>query len=377
LTDAPFDLLFQPGRIGRLTTANRFVRSATAERLADNETGIPGPALAEMYYRLAAGEVGLIVAGHAYVDRAGKCHPEMTAIDRDEVVPHLKRLTDAAHAGGAKIALQINYGGAGCDPKVTPLRSAPSLVPDEGISGEDFRELAADEIPALAGRYAEAAVRARGAGYDAVQIHGAHGYLVSQFLSPLRNHRTDEWGGDIAGRSRFLREIGRAVRAAVGPDYPLFVKLGVRDYKEGGLTLEDGLWVVGQLKDWGFDAVEISHGVGGPESSARRNGSAEMEAPFFAFARAARAVTDLPLILVYGLRTAAAMREVLSTGAADFVSLCRPLIREPELPRRIRLGEREVAECRTCGRCWPSGLGEGSACRNTALLAQDRANVAR
>ena len=172
-------------------------------------------------------------------------------------------------------------------------------------------------------------MRAREAGYDAVQIHGAHGYLVSQFLSPLRNRRTDEWGGDIAGRSRFLKEIGRAARAAVGPDYPLFVKLGVRDYKEGGLTLADGLWVVGKLKGWGFDAVEISHGVGGPEATARSNGSAETEAPFLAFSRAAREVTDLPLILVYGLRTAAAMREVVSAGAADFVSLCRPLIREP------------------------------------------------
>ena len=360
------DLLFSPGTLGSLALPNRIVRSATAERLAD-ESGVPGPSLAETYGRLAQGEVGLIVGGHAYVDRAGKCHPEMTAIDRDEMAPRLRPFTDAAHAGGAKIALQINFGGASCDPSVTPERLAPS--PFTPADGGACRAFTSDEIGELVGMFADAARRTREAGYDAVQIHGAHGYLVSQFLSPLRNHRTDEWGGDIAGRSRFLREIGRAVRAAVGHDYPLFVKLGVRDYEAGGLTTEVGLWVIGQLSDWGFDGVEISHGIGGPARGAAEAGTpAEREAPFLALARRAREATDLPIILVNGLRSAAAMREVVESGAADFVSLCRPLIVEPDLPRRIRLGETTVAKCRSCRRCWPERMGEGARCRNAALV---------
>ena len=366
--DPATDLLFTPARLGSLAIANRFVRSATAERLSD-ESGVPGRALAEMYERLAAGEVGLIVGGHAYVDRRGKCHPEMTAIDRDAVVPHLRRVTDAAHAVGTKVALQINFGGAGCDPTVTPLRLVPSLVGPEMAEG-GHHALTDGETSELISRYADAARRVREAGYDAVQVHGAHGYLVSQFLSPLRNQRSDGWGGDIAGRSRFLREIGRAIRAAVGPDYPLLVKLGARDYDAGGLTPEDGLWVIARLREWGFDGVEISHGIGGPKREADPTGTpAEREAPFLGLARAAREVTDLPIILVNGLRSAAAMREVVSSGAADFVALCRPLIAEPDLPQRIRLGEASVAKCRTCGRCWPERLGQGAACRNDALAA--------
>ena len=289
----PSDTLFQPGRIGALSLANRLVRSATAERLSD-DAGTPGPALAPLYTRLAHGGVGLVVTGHAYVDRRGRCHEEMTAADRDEAVPALASLAGAVHAAGSRIAVQINHGGRGCDPRVTPIRSTPSPTPREVAEG--CRELGADEIWALVERFAAARERVKAAGFDAVQVHGAHGYLVSQFLSPLSNRRTDEWGGSPGNRARFLLEVGRALRARLGADYPILVKLGVRDYEPGGLTLEQGLAVVASLADAGFDGVEVSHGIGGPPRLRRRHGLSptEREAPFLEIARRAREVTTLP-----------------------------------------------------------------------------------
>jgi 2,4-dienoyl-CoA reductase-like NADH-dependent reductase (Old Yellow Enzyme family) len=362
----PSDPLFLPGQIGALRLPNRLIRSATAERLADND-GLPGPALPSLYSRLVRGGVGLIVTGHAYIDRAGRCHHEMTAADRDEAVPALARLAETVHADRGRIALQINHGGRGCDPTATPVRSAPSPTPREVAEG--CRELAGEEILGLVARFAAAGERARAAGFDAVQVHGAHGYLVSQLLSPLTNRRTDEWGGSPDRRARFLLEVGRALRARLGPDYPILVKLGVRDYEPGGLSLEEGLGVVTRLADAGFDGVEISHGIGGPPRPRRRPGlsAAEREAPFLDLARRARQVTHLPLILVNGLRSREAMAEVIEGGAADFVALCRPLICEPDLPARIRDGETARARCRTCDNCWPKGTGEGVACRCPAL----------
>lgn len=386
------DPLFSSWRIGRLVTRNRFVRSATAECLAD-DMGRPPAALADLYRHLAEGEVGLIITGHAYVDRGGKCHPGMTSVDRDDLVSDLSRLADYAHAAGAKIALQINHGGANCDPAVTPARvSASARIDATGGA----RALTTTEIAELVASFARAAVRARAAGFDAVQIHAAHGYLVSQFLSPATNRRADEYGGNIAGRSRFLQEIAREVRRAVGPDFPLLVKLGLRDYRvttvvppeaeaspdapptsQPGLTAEDGLWIVSRLADWGFDAVEISNGFGDrasirPAATDQLDASAEesaatSEAPFLDLARRARQVTGLPIMLVNGLRSHAAMSEVIESGAADFVSLCRPLIAEPDLVARMRRGESDRAACRTCDRCWPEKPGQAVACRNAAL----------
>ena len=234
---------------------------------------------------------------------------------------------------------------------------------------EGRRALGGDEIRGLVESFASAGVRASAAGFDAVQVHGAHGYLVSQFLSPLTNRRTDGWGGSPENRARFLLEIGRALRQRLGPGYPILVKLGVRDYEPGGLTLEKGLSVAARLADAGFDAVELSHGFGGPPRRRPRQGKspAEHEAPFLDFARRAREVTRLPLILVNGIRSRDAMVEVLESGAADFVALCRPLIREPDLPARLQAGTVQRAACRSCDHCWPEGPGEGVACRCPAL----------
>lgn len=371
MTTTADSFLFRPGRLGRLDLPNRIVRSATAERFAD-EDGVPGPAVAAIYRRLVEGGVGLIVTGHAYVARSGRCHFEMTAADRDAMVPALARLADAVHAAGGRVALQINHGGGSCDPAATPGRASPSGI---ALDGGACRALSASEIAEIVAAYGAAARRAKLAGFDAVQVHGAHGYLVSQFLSPLTNRRTDEWGGDLAGRMRFLREVAAAIRAEVGAEYPLLIKLGVRDFQPGGLSAEDGLAVVAGLAGLGFDGVEISHGIGGPgkQSPAPDATPAEREAPLLALARQARAVAGIPVVLVNGLRSRAAMEEVLSSGAADFVALCRPLIREPDLPALFRSGAREVAACRSCRRCWPDRVGLGIACRHPEVVRAGQA----
>lgn len=355
-------ILFTPGRIGRLEVPNRIVRSATAECTAD-DAGVPGPRLAELYRDLARGGVGLIVSGHAFVAIGGRCHPGMTGAYSDDLIPHLARLASAAHDGGGLVAMQINHGGAQCDPRVTPKRVAPSERADQDPNG--CRALATEEITAIVDAYAQAARRANAAGFDAVQIHGAHGYLVSQFLSPLTNRRDDEWGGTLQNRMRFLREIARAVRAQVGPDYPFFVKLGVCDADESGLSLEDGMLVVASLREMGFDGVEISHGIGMPKlpSPPADASPARREASFLDWGKEAKRATRLPVILVHGMRSREAMEEVLATRSADFVSICRPLICEPDLPNRFQAGEQDAASCITCGKCWPEKPGDTVECR--------------
>jgi 2,4-dienoyl-CoA reductase-like NADH-dependent reductase (Old Yellow Enzyme family) len=216
--------------------------------------------------------------------------------------------------------------------------------------------------------FGQAARRAKLAGIDAVQIHAAHGYLISEFLSPHTNRRTDAWGGDFERRIAFLAAVCESVRGQVGPDYPLFTKLGMMDNLDAvpdGLTPEDGARIVSRLADWGLDAVEVSGAYDGPS---RFNvqmgvGTKVPEAYFRPLAQRAKAATHLPVMLVGGLRSRGVMDDVLASGDADFISLCRPLIREPGLPNRLRTGEATVAACISGGRCWPEGPGQGIRCK--------------
>jgi 2,4-dienoyl-CoA reductase-like NADH-dependent reductase (Old Yellow Enzyme family) len=226
-----------------------------------------------------------------------------------------------------------------------------------------------NEIVAVVDAFAQAARRARLAGFDAVQLHGAHGYLISQFLSPHTNHRTDGWGGDFDRRLCFLAAVCEAVRGQVGDDYPLLIKLGMMDNLErvpDGLTLEGGARIVARLADMRLDAIEVSGGYGGGQSDFNGRlavGSKVPEAYFRPLARRAKAATHLPVILVGGLRSRAVMQDVLASGDADLLSLCRPLIREPDLPNRLQSREATAAACISGGRCWPKGMGQGIACR--------------
>ena len=356
-------LIFTPAKIGTLKLPNRLIRSATAECMAD-ENGRPRPELAEMYHTLTAGGIGLIITGHMYVHPSGKCHPEMTGIYSDRLIPELKKLTQGVHAQGGRIAVQINHGGMQCDIESVKEPIAPSDT-TQPISKRPARRMRQNEIHTLIDAYAQAARRAQEAGFDAVQLHAAHGYLINQFLSPLINRRTDAWGGSFEKRFRFLKEIAIAVRAQVGPDFPVFIKFGMIDGPEGGLDLKSGAQIISHMADSGLDGVEISGGIGGGKLVNVRKGirTSEDEAYFLPLVQEARQVTSLPLALVGGLRSRAVMDRILSNKDADFISLCRPLISEPDLPNLLKANQKEKSRCMASNNCWAETKGVGIGCK--------------
>jgi 2,4-dienoyl-CoA reductase-like NADH-dependent reductase (Old Yellow Enzyme family) len=359
--------LFSPISIGRLELKNRLVRSATAECLATEPEGWATPALAGLYGDLARGGIGLIITGHAYVVGGGKCHPEMLGAYADELIPRLRSLAEVVHAEGGRIALQINHGGRHCAPESVPEPTAPSAVAAPGRPAP--REMTAAEIVAAVDAFGQAARRAQAAGFDAVQLHGAHGYLIGQFLSSHTNRRTDMWGGDFERRLRFLGAVCEAVRGQVGSDYPVLIKLGMADNLErvpDGLSPEEGQSIAGRLAGLGLNAVEVSGGWGGGRADFNSRlavGSRAPEAYFRPLARRAKAATHLPVMLVGGLRSRVVMEEVLAHGDADLISLCRPLICEPDLPHRLESGQAAASACISGNRCWADRAGQGTGCK--------------
>ena len=349
--------LFTEGRIGTLPIPNRMIRSATAEWLAD-EAGHPRPPMVDLYRELSRGGVGLIISGHLFVHTSGRGYIGMTGIYNDALIEPLRRVTQAVHEEGGRIAAQLNHTGlkasAGDGPPLAPSAIGPPLAEPAA------RALDTEEIEELIRSFADAARRAVDAGFDAVQIHAAHGYLINQFLSPAANRRTDEWGGDPSRRRTFLRRVCRDVRQAVGPSVPVLLKLAMVDNLATGLSFEETVPVVAELGEMGIDAVETSGGLSIQPGFSGPEGVSE---PYFLdLARAAKAATQLPVILVGGVRTRQQMESVLAAGDADFTSLCRPLICEPDFPRRLRLGVQDASSCTSCNRCRPVS-DEGVSCK--------------
>ncbi|MBI9045298.1 MAG: NADH:flavin oxidoreductase [Anaerolineaceae bacterium] len=355
--------LFNEGKIGSLTLKNRLVRSATAEYLAD-EAGGATPRLKAVWQALAEGGVGLIISGHMYVHSGGKSSIGMTGIYADELIPGLAELVEAVHNSGGKIAAQINHGGMNCGrlPETEPV-SASDL--DAEFLKRPARGMLKGEIEEVIDAFGQAARRAKAAGFDGAQIHGAHGSLVSQFLSPLTNQRQDRWGGSFEKRLNFLRDVSLSMRENTGLDFPLFIKLGLADDFENGLMLEEGLRVVAEVEGMGLDALEISSGIGGDKLLFMRKGikPGVNEAYYSDWADQARKVTNLPILLVGGLRSRQMMDAILDTGQADYISLCRPLICEPDLPERLRLGLQDCSICISANNCMPLEAGAGTGCK--------------
>jgi 2,4-dienoyl-CoA reductase-like NADH-dependent reductase (Old Yellow Enzyme family) len=290
--------LFESAKIGTMPLANRFVRSATWEGLATVD-GAVTPELVEAIGALARGGVGLIISSHAYVRPDGQAGPRQLGAYKDELVPGLRRMATAARENGAKMVLQLAH--AGCF-AAEELTGATPLAVSAAVDPADppGREVSATGIRDLVRAFADAARRAKAAGFDGVQIHSAHGYLLSQFLSPRFNRRTDAYGGDIRHRSRAPVEVIEAVRAVLGRDTPLLVKMNCRDLVEGGLELDDAIQAAVLLQEAGADAIEISSGL--PRFSkftAARPGidSEEKEAYHQEEARAFKQRLKVPLIL--------------------------------------------------------------------------------
>ena len=356
--------LFEATTINGLTLSNRFIRSATWEGMA-TEDGRVTPKLIDTMTALAGGGVGLIISGHAYVDRIGQASPFQLGIYDDSLIDGLRSMTDAVHAAGGRIVAQLAHAGHFALEKAT---GRPPVVASafDGLARTPRTELSETDIRRLEDAYVAAAQRAKAAGFDGIQLHSAHGYLLSQFLSPWFNRRMDAYGGSPDNRVRIHVETIRAIRQAVGDDFPLLVKMNCEDFADGGLTVADSSAAAGQMVAAGLDAIELSGGLltGGKLSPSRPNiNKAEKEAYFRDAAQAFKKTLDVPLILVGGIRSLDVAEGLFTSGTADYFSMSRPLIREPDLINRWQAGDRSRARCLSDNLCFRPGMtGEGIYC---------------
>ncbi len=339
--------LFSEIRVGTLRVPNRVMRSATHDFSADERGGVTDRQV-ELYGALGRGGAGLIVTGHAYVRRDGKCSPGMLGIDDDDRIPGLARLASAVHgAGEARLVAQINFGGANVGQE---LRGGPLLAPSPRDDVPEARAFTDEEAAAIIDSYVEAARRAAEAGLDGVQIHGAHGYFVNQTLSPLTIRRADGWGGGIDGRARLLLAVVAGIRRRLGRAFPLLLKIAAHDGVPAGLAAADAIEAARRAEALGLDAVEVSGGMR-PGMNMRRPTGPDKEGFFLGEAQAFKAALRIPVASVNGWRSLGRMREAVGSGKVDLVSLCRPLIREPGLVLRLRSGEQQASTCISCNEC--------------------------
>lgn len=326
--------LFDSAQLAKMALKNRFIRSATWEELAK-------------------GGVGAIITGNAFVMESEQHNPGMLGIYDDSFINEYKRLTDKVHEYGVKIIMQIVYGGSQTSFNVGERTIwGPSSLEHPATKTES-KEISKEEIKILVQAFADAAARAKKAGFDGVQLHAAHGLLFSQFLNPYYNRRTDEYGGSIDNRARILLESYEAMRKTVGEDYPILVKIHCEDFMEGGLSAEDSLNVCRLLSEMGIDAIEVSGG-----DPARTNIPAkEKESYFKEHAAGIAEQVKAPILLVGGNRSLETMSEILDSTKIEFFSLSRPLLREPDLINRWQKGDTKKAKCISCNKCFTT---EGS-----------------
>ena len=329
---------------------NRIGKAATSEALADRRTGEPSEALIRLYERWGRGGAGLLITGNVALDLDARTEPGNVVVHDRRFVDSLRLWASAAQAHGSQLFMQINHAGRQVSRRISNHPIAPSPIAVEGKGGifAEPRALTENEILDLVQRFASAAEVAQEAGFAGVQIHAAHGYLISQFLSPLTNKRTDQWGGSAENRMRFLLQVIAAVRSRVGRSYPIAVKLNSADFQRGGFTEEESMKVVQALEHAGIDLLEISGGsyeksamMG--EDSEQRESTRKREAYFLDYAERVRNVTKLPLMLTGGLRSAKAMNAVLASGAVDLIGMARPLIVQPDLPNALLQKDSTVA----------------------------------
>ena len=326
---------------------NRFMRSATTSYWSD-ERGIIRPEIITVYGNLAKGHVGLIVKGHLYVMDSGKVHSGMAGISHDYHIPPLQKLTNEVHKYGAKILAQLNHGGLN------------SLIDKAGpshysIGQNKTRRLSGEEIQKIIKAFGNAAERAIRAGFDGVQIHGAHGYLISQFLSRLVNQRTDEWGGNLENRMRLLLQVYAEIRETIGSDLPVSLKINCDDFSPEGFTIEDSVKVTETICKKGLTILEISGGgLGRHEHLRERARSLNPDLKEASFAGAAQQIREVtrstPLALVNGIRSLKCMEILLTEGIVDLISMSRPFIREPNLIKQLMTGQVK-ATCTSCSLC--------------------------
>lgn len=354
-------ILFTPVAIGRLKVPNRFVRSATHDYLADDRTGTISPPQLELYRRLAEGQIGLIVTGHAYVHLSGKASPRQIAIDDDSKIPGLGRLASAVHqaGSGSLIFIQISHAGRQTRPGLCGQQPvAPSSVYDP-VSKVLPRELSSEEIIQVIDWFVQAATRARQAGFDGVQLHAGHGYLLSSFISPHTNRRTDDWGGNWEKRSRIIREIITGIRSTCGPDFPVIIKMNATDHLPGGLILDEARDIATSLEEAGLSAIEVSGGMNEAGLGSVWPGlrTEKEEGYFVPLAATIKKALAIPVIGLGGIRSLRVAERLVSSGQVDLVSMSRPFINAPDLVRKFKSGQLDKSPCQSCNKCFnPRGI---------------------
>ncbi|MEW6369248.1 MAG: NADH:flavin oxidoreductase [Acidobacteriota bacterium] len=399
--------LFSPGKIGTLELPNRLIRAASHEGLADAR-GRPTEEQFRFYKGFVEGGIGLVLTGYAGVLQAGRSALyRMTMIDSDEVIPAHRDMVESLHAIGGRIVLQIAHCGRQTWSTETrqPLK-APSAIPC-GFYGETPEEMTEGDIGEVVWAFGDAAKRAKKAGYDGVQVHAAHGYLLSSFLARRSNRRTDRWGGDLSNRFRIVAEVLRAVRDAAGPDYPVLIKLNTEERVSGGITPEECVETARRVEQTGCcDAIEMSCGTteGGMVMTRGRFPAdamlrylrpfCHMSPPYrcvtrrivmpiasplqprfhegynLATAAKVRRSIKLPVITVGGMRSRAFMDAAIDKGNTDFCSMARPLILEPDLANKFRTGQSASALCDNCNECVVATDTQSIRCHNRRLIEQ-------
>lgn len=306
---------------------NRIVMPPMANNMA-TEQGEITPKLVEHYLARAKAEVGLLIVEHAYVVPMGRVNKNQLGMHDDRVIPGLRELVDAVHAAGARIGSQITHaGGAATSEVLGAIPEAPAAV-RHPRGTEVPRELGVKELAVLAKAFATAARRVKAAGFDMVEIHGAHGYLLNQFYSPLTNRRKDAYGGDREKRLRFPLEVVEAVRREVGPDFPVFYRLGADDLMPGGLTAEDAKFAAPRLVEAGVDLLDVSGGLGGSRPEGAKPGY------FVPLAIAVKSVVQGPVLVTGGIREPEFADQIIRDGKADLVGIGRALLADPEWARK-------------------------------------------
>ena len=321
---------------------NRFFKSAMSEVLGTTDHQV-SKGLVGLYRQWALGGTGVLITGNVMVDRTALGEPRNVVFDELTDAAKVAMWASAATSNNTDCWVQLNHPGKQSPNAINPDPVAPSAIP-LGKGLDKFfnmpRELTEQEIRSIIDKFAYAAALAKDEGFTGVQIHGAHGYLVNQFLSPLHNRRDDEWGGSIENRMRFVKEVYQAIRAEVGPDFPVGIKLNSADFQRGGFTEEESIQVIIALDKLGVDLFEVSGGNYESPAFVLKESTQKREAYFIEFAAKMKQLIDAPIVVTGGFRTAKGMERAISSGEVDMVGIARPLTLQPDLPLRIMKGER-------------------------------------
>jgi 2,4-dienoyl-CoA reductase-like NADH-dependent reductase (Old Yellow Enzyme family) len=378
--------IFEPAVLAGIKMKNRIIRSATHEGMAD-EHGCPTEQLKKTYLKLAKGEVGAIITGYTGIQHNGKgSFYRMLMIDKDRFVDAYKEVVDAVHEYDTPIILQIAHCGRQTRSKITGENPvAPSAIRDKYFNEDLPKELTERDIDEIIENFVEAIKRAKTAGFDGVQLHAAHGYLLSQFLSPYMNRRQDKWGVTTENRVRIIREIYNRSIAQVG-NYPIFIKLNAHDGRKHGMRIEESVKIAKLLEQCGCSGIEVSCGVSEDRFYTTRAKKFPIEAIFtYSFkyktlassikvlikpfinvmippispltnynVRASQAIkshVSIPVIVVGGITSLFDITDIIKHNKADFVSMCRPFIIEPSIVKKFKEGKQNASKCISCNYC--------------------------